>query len=131
MVVVDTSVLIDFINGVTNPETQWLDFALEQQRLGVTTLILTELLMGMRTEREASLVLTQLKQFEFIELDGPELAVEAARHYRILRSEGRTVRKTLDLWIATQCIRLQHSLLHRDRDFDVFEERLGLKVVHP
>ncbi len=131
MVVVDTSVLVDFISGVTNPETQWLDFALDRQRLGVTTLIVTELLMGIRNEHEAALVLAQLKQFAFIEPHDTGLAIEAARHYRLLRSEGRTVRKTLDLLIATQCIRLQHSLLHRDRDFDVFEERLGLKVVHP
>jgi predicted nucleic acid-binding protein len=131
VVVVDTSVLIDFINGVTNPETEWLDFALERQRLALTSLILTEVLMGTRSEREAALVYSQLKAFEIIELHEVEFAVDAARHYRILRNEGRTVRKTLDLLIATQCIRLQHSLLHRDRDFDVFEERLGLKVVHP
>ena len=131
MVVVDTSVLIDFINGITNPETQWLDFALEQQRLCVTSLVLTELMMGMRTVREADLIHAQLKEFEMIELVECELAIDAARNYRSLKNEGRTVRKTVDLLIATFCIRHRHSLLHRDRDFDVFENHLGLQVVHP
>ena len=131
MVVVDTSVLIDFINGTTNPETQWLDFVLEQQRLCVPSLVLTELMMGMRTDREADLLHGQLKEFEIIELVERELAIDAARNYRCLRNEGRTVRKTMDLLIATFCIRHRHSLLHRDRDFDAFEERLGLSVVHP
>lgn len=131
MVVVDSSVLIDFINGVTNPETQWLDFALEHQRLGLPTLVLTELLMGLRTDREAALVHTQLREFESFDLLESDIAVDAAKHYRYLRNEGRTIRKTIDLIIATYCIRHKHSLLHRDRDFDVFEERLGLRVVHP
>ena len=131
MVVVDTSVLVDFVNGVTNPETQWLDFALEQQRLCLTTLILTELMLGMRNDREADLIYAQLKEFKIVELLESELAIDAARHYRFLRNEGRTVRKTVDLLIATYCIRNQHALLHRDRDFDAFETRLGLQVVHP
>ena len=131
MVIVDTSVLVDFINGVTNPETQWLDLRLEHQRFGVTTLILTELLMGMRNEREAALIQAELEQFEMIELHERELAVDAGRHYRSLRNDGRTVRKTADLLIATLCIRRRHALLHRDREFDVFEERFGLQVVHP
>lgn len=131
MVIVDTSVLVDFINGVTNPETQWLDLRLEHQRFGLTTVILTEVLVGMRNEREASIVQAELEQFETFELHERGLAIDAARHYRSLRNDGRTVRKFADLLIATHCIRHQHSLLHRDQDFDVFEERLGLEVVHP
>ena len=131
MVIVDTSVLVDFINGVTNPETEWLDLRLEHQRFGLTTLILTEVLMGMRNEREAAIIQAELDHFELVELHERDLAIDAARHYRSLRSDGRTIRKTTDLLIATHCIRHQHSLLHRDRDFDVFAERRGLKVVHP
>jgi predicted nucleic acid-binding protein len=131
VVIVDTSVLVDFINGVTNPETEWLDLRLDRQRFGLTTLILTEILQGMRDEREAALIHTELKAFEIIELHETSLAVEAARNFRLLRSAGKTVRKTVDLVIATQCIRDHHSLLHRDRDFDPFEELLGLKVVRP
>ncbi len=62
---------------------------------------------------------------------GTELAVDAARHYRLLRARGRTVHKTIDCLIASFCLRERHSLLHCDRDFDVFEEVLGLPVVHP
>lgn len=131
MVIVDTSVLVDFINGVANPETEWLDLRLEHQRFGLTTLILTEVLMGLRTERDAAIVRGELEHFEIIELHERELAIDAARHYRSLRGDGLTVRKMTDLLIATHCIRLQHALLHRDRDFDAFEQHLGLKAVHP
>lgn len=131
MVIVDTSVLVDFINGITNPETEWLDLRLDQQRFGLTTLILVEVLQGLRDEREAALVHSELHEFEIIELHAVDLAVDAARHYRFLRNTGRTVRKTVDLMIATHCIRNHHSLLHRDRDFDPFEEQLGLRVIHP
>ena len=131
MVLVDASVFIDFFNGVTNPESQWLDLHLEDQRIGVTSLILTKVLMGLPNERVASAIAADLMEFEIIELHERELAVDAARHYRWLRNHGHTVRKTIDLVVATYCIRHHHSLLHRDRDFDVFEERLGLHVVHP
>lgn len=131
MVIVDTSVLIDFINGVTNPETEWLDLRLERQRFGLTTLILTEILQGLRDDREAALVQAQLEEFEVFEFYDTDLAADAARHFRRLRNDGRTVRKTVDLLIATHCIRHQHALLHRDRDYDAFEETLGLEVVHP
>jgi predicted nucleic acid-binding protein len=131
VVIVDTSVLVDFINGVTNPETEWLDLRLDQQRFALTSLILTELLQGMRDEREATLVHSELNAFEIIELHESSLAVDAARNFRYLRNAGRTVRKTVDLLIATQCIRGHYSLLHRDRDFDPFEQLLGLNVIHP
>ena len=131
MVIVDASVLVDFFKGVTNPETEWLDLRLEHERLGLTSLILTEVLMGMRNEREAAAIEADLMEFELIELHERQLAVDAAKNYRLLRSAGRTVRKTIDLLIATQCLRHHHSLLHRDRDFDAFEEHLGLSVIHP
>ena len=131
MVIVDASVLVDFFKGVTNPETEWLDLRLEHERLGLTSLILTEVLMGMRNEREAAAIEADLMEFELIELHERQLAVDAAKNYRLLRNAGRTVRKTIDLLIATQCLRHHHSLLHRDRDFDAFEEHLGLSVIHP
>ncbi len=62
---------------------------------------------------------------------GVEIAVAAAENYRILRTKGITVRKTIDCLIATFCIREGHELLHRDRDFDPFEMHLGLQVIHP
>ncbi len=131
MVIVDTSVLIDFINGVTNPETEWLDLELDQQRFGLTTPIVSEVLQGMRDDLEAARVEAQLRQFEIADLYDFDLAVDAAKNVRLLRNDGRTVRKTIDLMIATYCIRHRHALLHRDRDFDAFEQRLGLMVIHP
>lgn len=130
MVIVDTSVWVDFLNAVTNPETEWLDLHMDHERIGLTTIILTEVLQGLRNDQEAAAVHSELLKFEIIEAHDISLAVEAARHYRVLRQAGRTVRKTVDLLIATYCIQQDHSLLHRDRDFDVFEQ-LGLSVIHP
>lgn len=131
MVIVDTSVWIDFLNAVTNPESEWLDLNLDRERIGVPTIVLTEVLQGLRDDREAALVQAELMKFESFALPDAALAVEAAHTYRRLRQTGRTVRTTVDLLIASYCIRERHSLLHRDRDFDVFEERLGLTVIHP
>jgi predicted nucleic acid-binding protein len=131
LVIVDTSVWIDFLNGVTNPESEWLDLNLDRERIGLTTVVIAEVLQGLRDEREASLVQAQLSKFELIDVLDAALAVEAAHNYRKLRPAGRTIRTTIDVLTATFCIREQHALLHRDRDFDVFEERLGLAVIHP
>ena len=90
-----------------------------------------EVLQGLSTDEEALRVLRQLRRFEIFETGGVDLAAAAARNYRRLRSRGRTVRKTIDCLIATFCIEQQHALLHNDRDFDAFEELLGLQVVHP
>lgn len=131
MVIVDTSVWVDFLNAVTNPETEWLDLHMDHERIGLTTIILMEVVQGLSDDREAAAVHSELLKFEIIEMHDISLAVEAARHYRVMRQTGRTVRKTVDLLIATYCIQQDHSLLHRDRDFDVFEQLLGLSVIHP
>ena len=131
MIVVDTSVWVDFLNAVTNPETEWLDLHLDRERIGLTTIILTEVLQGLRDDREAAAVQAELQKFEIIDVLDAALAVDAASSYRRLRQSGRTIRKSVDVLTATYCIRDQHSLLHRDRDFDAFEELLGLSVVHP
>ena len=131
MVIVDTSVWVDFLNGITIPETEWLDLRLDRERVGLTTIILMEVLQGLRDDREAAAVQAELLKFEIIDVVDADLAAEAARNYRQLRQAGRTIRKTVDVLTATYCIREQHSLLHRDRDFDPFEEILGLSVIHP
>lgn len=131
MVIVDTSVWVDYFNGLENPHTNWLDARLDQERLGLTTIILTEVLQGIRDEKTAALVVAELRQFAIFEGLSQPLAVQAASNYRLLRKRGKTVRKTIDVLIATFCIEQQHSLLHRDRDFDPFEELLGLSVVQP
>jgi predicted nucleic acid-binding protein len=129
MVIVDTSVWIDFLAGRSNVETEWLARELVQQRMGLTDLILCEVLQGVRGERAFAKVQEQLLEFEVFDSGGAEVAVAAARNYRSLREQGLTVRTTIDCLIATFCLENGHSLLHRDRDFDVFEKRLGLRVV--
>ena len=131
MVIVDTTVWIDFFHGVENPETLWLNTELDRQRLGLTDIILCEVLQGVRDDVTAKEVERRLLTLEVFETGGVTLAREAARNYRALRSRGHTVRKTIDCLIATFCLREQHSLLHRDRDFDPFEKVLELSVIHP
>ncbi len=131
MVIVDTTVWIDYLQGAQNAETAWLDTELNRQRLGLTNIILYEVLQGVRDDVIAKQVETSLTKCEVFDMGGVVLAREAARNYRTLRSHGHTVRKTIDCLIATFCLRGEHSLLHRDRDFEPFEKLLGLSVIHP
>ena len=131
MVIVDTTVWIDYFQGVENPETEWLNTELDRQRLGLTDIILCEVLQGVRDDVVAKEVERRLLNLEVFDIGGVAVAREAARNYRALRSRGHTVRKTIDCLIATFCLRGQHSLVHRDRDFDPFEKFLELSVIHP
>lgn len=131
MVIVDTTVWIDYLNDVATPETDWLDQQLGRQPLALLDVMVCEILQGLSTDEEATRVLRDLRRFQLFETGGLELAVAAARNYRTLRAQGRTVRKTIDCLIATFCLLDGHSLLHCDRDFDPFEQVLGLTVVHP
>jgi predicted nucleic acid-binding protein len=131
VVIIDTTVWVDYFQGVDNPETDWLNTELDRQRLGLTDITLCEILQGVRDDRVAEEVEQQLLNFEVFETGGVELARESARNYRALRSRGHTVRKTIDCLIATFCLRAKHSLLHRDRNFDPFEKFLDLLVIHP
>jgi predicted nucleic acid-binding protein len=131
VVIIDTTVWIDYLGGVRNAEADWLDREADQQRMGLTDVILCEVLQGIREDAAFGRVLRELRRFEIFESGGAELAVTAARNYRKLRKRGYTVRKTIDCWIATFCIQEGHSLLHRDRDFDPFESELGLTVIRP
>jgi predicted nucleic acid-binding protein len=130
MVIVDTTVWIDYFGGLRNPETQWFDSELTRQRFGLTDLILCEVLQGVRGPRAFSQAREALRKFELVTTGGEEMAVAAALNFRTLRERGRTVRKTIDCLIATSCLIHGHFLLHRDRDFDHFEQILGLSVIH-
>jgi predicted nucleic acid-binding protein len=131
MVIVDTTVLVDYLRGLQNAETEYFDRELGRLPFGLTDLILCEVLPGIRGERAFTRVLRELRRFEVFDTGGRELAIAAARNFRSLRQRGRTVRKTIDCLIATFCLRDGHSLLHRVRDFDHFEQILGLAVIHP
>jgi len=131
MVIVDSSVWIDALWGTVNRHTQWLAGAVGKEPVGLTSVILCEVLQGIRTDaqfRQSSRTLLELPIFEKF---GAELAVAAAQNFRILRGRGITVRKPIDCMIATFCIESGYWLLHRDRDFDAFELHLGLQVLDP
>lgn len=131
MVIVDTTVWIDYLRGNSNPETNWLDLELSRQPLGLTDLILCEVLQGIRDNRSFARTKRHFEALELFETGGVDLAIKAAENFRKLRKQGHTVRKTIDCLIATFCIRDGHTLLHRDRDFEVFEKMLGLQAIHP
>lgn len=131
MTIVDTSVWIEYLGGRVNPETEWLDAKVGNWSLGLTDLILCEVLQGIRDDAAFARVRRQLGNFEIVRGGGETLAVQAAMNFRYLRAKGITVRKTVDCWIATVCLEGGYSLLHRDRDFDAFEQQFGLQVIHP
>jgi predicted nucleic acid-binding protein len=129
MVIIDTTVWIDYLGGVENAQTEWLDEAQQRMRLGLTDLILCELLQGVRGDAMFAQVRREMMRFEIFSTGGMEMAVASAQNFRTLRAKGITVRKTIDCLIATFCITGEHLLLHHDRDFDAFEQHLGLRVV--
>jgi len=129
MVIVDTTVWVDYFRGVQNPQSLWLETEAERKRLGLTDLILSEVLQGIREHQEFLRVQAEILKFEVFVTGGIDLAVGAAENFRKLRKKGFTIRRIADCWIATFCLREGHELLHRDRDFDPFESELGLRVV--
>lgn len=129
MVIIDTTVWIDYLRGTENPETRWLDRELQRQRIGLTDLILCEVLQGIQDQNLFARVQADLMKFHVFQTGGSALAVAAAHNYRHLRHRGYTVRKTIDCLIATFCLQAKHQLLHRDHDFDSFKKVLGLQVV--
>ena len=129
MILVDSSVWIDFFRNVPTPQAQWLDKSLGSEGLVVGDLILAEVLRGFKDDRGFNEARRLLGRLEQVSLCGEDLAVESARNFRKLRARGVTVRGTVDVIIATRCLADGLLLLHSDRDFDAFEEHLGLCVV--
>lgn len=129
MILVDSSVWIDYLRGTPTAQTDRLDALLGSTPLAVGDLILAEVLQGCTSDRAFNQVRDLLSALTVVNLCGPEVAIEAARNFRRLRARGLTVRKTIDTVIATRCILDRHELLHSDRDFDVFEAHLGLRCV--
>ena len=129
MILVDSSVWIDHLNGQATDAVGRLRRLIGHQPLLVGDLILCEVLRGVRSETQAREVEMRLRQFELISLADPELAFRAAANYRYLRRHGFTIRATIDLIIGTFCIERGHTLLHSDRDFEPMERFLGLRTV--
>lgn len=126
MILVDSSVWIDYFRGIGSPQTDKLDTLLGREPLAVGDLILTEVLQGFTSDRDFNQATRLLTSLEQIEIGSAEIALQAARNFRALRSKGVTVRKTIDTLIATCCIERKLFLLYSDRDFDPFVEVLGL-----
>lgn len=131
MVIVDSSVWIDAFNGTMTPQTRWLQSALAGEEVGLTSLILCEVLRGFRSDQAFHQTKTNLLALPVLDGTSAGLAAKAAENFRLLQRRGVTVRKTVDCLIATLCIQEGHELLHRDNDFEGFENFLGLRVVHP
>ena len=130
MILVDSSVWIDYFRAADTPQVALLDGYLGSVPLAVGDLIAAEVLQGVREERQYRLVKRTLDAFEHVDLVGYALAVRASEHYRSLRDRGVTISKTMDTLIASFCIENDMTLLHADRDFDPFVQHLGLKVAH-
>ncbi|MBB5707380.1 PIN domain nuclease [Sphingopyxis panaciterrulae] len=131
MILVDSSVWIDYFQGNPTPEAERLDMLLGSEPLLIGDIILAEVLQGFSKDRDFNTGLRLMGSLELIEIGGREIAVQAARNFRHLRAKGITIRKTIDTLIATRCIEDGISLLHRDRDFDPFVEHLGLASAMP
>ena len=116
MILVDSSVWIDYFNGTITPQTEKLDSFLDRELLVTGDLILTEVLQGFENQRDFNHARRLLTSLEIVELGGAEIAIQAAKNFRILRKLGVTVRKTIDTVIATRCIESGYELLHNDRD---------------
>jgi len=129
MIFVDSSVWIDYFNGRITKQTNILDSIVGDELIIVGDIILTEVLQGFRQDKDFNKARELLDCFIFKEMLGMDIAVESAKNYRILREKGVTVRKTIDVIIATFCIENNLPLLHSDRDFRAMEEHLALRVI--
>jgi predicted nucleic acid-binding protein len=129
LILVDSSVWIDYFKGAITAQTEKLDQLLGREPLAIGDLILTEVLQGFADVSDFNQARKMLTALTVVELAGLEIAIQAARNFRALRKAGATVRKTIDTVIATRCIESGYDLLHDDKDFEPFVKHLGLRVV--
>lgn len=130
MILVDSSVWIDFFNGREGGAVERLVELLEDGAapLAMADLVLFEVLRGFRHQQDFPAARRTLGALPVLDIGGERNAVNAAEHYRILRGHGVTVRSPVDVLLASYCIEHDHALLHNDRDFDPMEALRGLKV---
>lgn len=131
MILVDSSVWIDYFRGNKTPQTEKLDSLLGNEPIATGDLILTEVLQGFVSDRDFNQARKLMTSLVIVDLAGQALAIQAAKNFRKLRALGVTVRKTIDMVIATRCIEGGLPLLYSDRDFDPFVEHLGLRSTLP
>jgi predicted nucleic acid-binding protein len=129
VIFLDSTVLIDYFNGTKNWQVEKLDLLLGKEILVLGDYVLTEVLQGFKSDKDFQKASTILKAFPCLPICGEEIAIRSAKNYRYLRKKGITIRKTIDVIIATFCIENSLILLHNDRDFDPFVEYLSLKTL--
>ena len=128
MILVDSSVWIDYFNGLDTDETRFLDEALSTDTICTGDIILAEVLQGFRSDKDYQLAREMLLELPLYQIMTPELALAGAENYRKLRKKGITIRKSVDNWIATFCIVNKLPLLFSDKDFQPYVDILGLRV---
>jgi hypothetical protein len=129
VILVDSSVWIDYFRGSQTPQCERLDVLLGTEPLAIGDLILAEVLQGFTSDKAFNQAKRLLTSLVVTDLGGQEVAIQAAKNFRALRALGITVRKTIDTVIATRCIKSGFTLLHADRDFEPFVTHLGLRSV--
>lgn len=128
MILVDSSVWIDYFNGLDTDETSFLDGALSTDTICIGDIILAEVLQGFRSDNDYQIARELLLELPLYQIMTPELAIVGADNYRKLRKKGITIRKSVDNWIATYCIEKKLPLLFSDKDFQPYVEILGLRI---
>jgi hypothetical protein len=129
MIMVDSSVWIDYFTGVINKQTDTLDKILGLRPIAVGDLILTEVLQGFRRDQDYEAAKTLFDDLTVFEMLGKNMALKSAENFRALRMQGVTIRKTADVIIASFCIERKLPLLFSDKDFKPFVKHLGLAEV--
>lgn len=127
MILVDSSVWIDYFRGARTTQADRLDALLGSEPLAIGDIVLTEVLQGFVRDADFHTARRLMGTLQIIDIGGAEVALAAAHNFRALRGLGVTVRKTIGALIATRCIRDGHRLLYSDRDFDPFVKHLGLQ----
>jgi predicted nucleic acid-binding protein len=130
MILVDTSVWVDYFRGVYSPQTDRLNELLNEERMATGDLIIVELMQGFRTRSQIAAARRIISRLEYFDLVGEVIAYKAADNYRFLRNKGVTIRKTIDIIIGTFCIENRFKLLHNDRDFEPMVDYLGLVALY-
>lgn len=131
MILVDSSVWVDYFRGASTAQAEKLDSLLGTEPLAIGDLILTEMLQSFDSDRDFNQAKRLLTSLVVVDLGGQDIALQVAKNYRTLRTLGVTVRKTIDTIIATRCIESGYTLLHSDRDFESFMTHLGLRTALP
>ena len=129
MIFVDSTVIIDYLNGIDNWQVEKLDSILGKEVVVIGDFILTEVLQGFKSDSDYQKAKLILNEFPILNILGEEIAIKSADNFHFLRKNGITIRKTIDVIIATFCIENNLELLHNDKDFEPFTSYLKLKTI--